>query len=555
MSGRPSVTIQETSIAGAVAITPSNSVTAYVIESEIGEAFKVYTINSEQDLVDTFGAPTTSNVIDFNTAKNFLFYGSNMLIVRAVNEATAKLARIGSADFNTFNTTSMSTYFRDYNSHTFAPSNKIEFFAKSPFDTTTTNIITVAMYKPASAGEDWASVADTIDGQTTGTLFNDLFEFGPDYSNDEVALVVLVNDEVKETWIVSTTSGKKNTQNENIYITDYLSANSAYINGFANTTYSSVNTFYTTDLLDGSKGTTPTTGDFETAYSYFMNKNDVTFDYIFDGVHTANRNYIMSIADARMDCVAFIGVPNTVLFTNTTGISYVPKTDLDSVTSAVIADRTGLPSSSWACYYNNWKEVYDKYLDKNIWIPCSSDAVGNKVAVTTNGAAWTPAAGTINGQIRNILRLAFNPTSEQQDLMYKNGINNIIRKAGKGFIIDGQRTMINRYVGVSRLNIRDLFRVVERDIATIAEDYLHDVNDEVTRARFTAACNAILTNIQTQRGLKRFQVICDETNNTDAVINAYGFNATVKIEGYRTIENITIKFFDVPAGVAFEEVA
>jgi phage tail sheath protein FI len=285
----------------------------------------------------------------------------------------------------------------------------------------------------------------------------------------------------------------------------------------------------------------------------FSNKNDVTFDYIIDGRHTGLRNSVIGVADERLDCVAFVGTPATILF-DTNGDKYVPKVDTDCVTNAIIADRVAFSATSWACYYMNWKEIYTKYLDRNIWIPLTGDVAGNKCFINTNNNVWTPAAGTINGRLRNVLRLAFNPTTSQQDSLYLNGVNCIIQKVGKGYIIDGQKTMIELAIGTARLNIRDLFRYVEINTASVLEDYLHSFNDAITRNQAVNAIDAILKPIQVNRGIVRYQIVCDDTNNSSADINSYQMNVWVKIEGKRPIETISVRFFDVPSGVSFEEV-
>jgi hypothetical protein len=547
----PRVTIKEQSIAAPISGTASGRM-AYVIESVRGMAGKFLFVTNEQDLVNYVGKPTDDRTSkDFHICKSFLAYGNDLVVVRALH-SDATLSRIGIELSQTnpavlLNAGTDTKYFEDKDQFSFGalltahPGLDMAFYSKEAY--VDGDLITISICKPTEAL--WQNELVTIDGSTK---FSDAFEFGPSAAKSEIALVVLVNGVIAEKWIVSVDPDNKNENGENNYINEYLDKKSVLVWGFANgsISYSNVVSFQQVSLNGGAVGTAPTDADFETGYQMFTNKNDISFDYITEGTHYNARNYIMgSIVETRKDCIGFFGPKAADIL----GI-----TDANIIVQNIVTDRLSLSSSSWSCYYGNWKQMYDKYRDVNIWLPITGDIIGNKVRINTNKELWTPAAGNINGNLLNISTFAFNPNFNQQNELYKNGVNHVVKKVGKGFIVDGQKTMTSQNIGVSRLNIRELFRFVEVFIGAAAEDLLHDYNTAITRSRWVGQVTPFLEDIQRRGGIVAFQVVCDETNNTPAIVDNYGFRCTIKIKGTRAIEDVTITFFDVPTSVDFSEV-
>ncbi len=226
----------------------------------------------------------------------------------------------------------------------------------------------------------------------------------------------------------------------------------------------------------------------------------------------------------------------------------------DTIVASLIADRGTLSSTSFAAYFGNYKKVWDKYRLKYLWVNCTADAVGIKVRTNTQRELWLSMAGYNNGQLENASDgLAFNPTEAQQGRLYKNQINHIFNRPGKGTVIFGQKTLLNANSGFNRINVRDLFIFVEQTIASAAEDYLFEVNDAVTRTQFVNAVEPFLKDIQDRRGIQAFQVVCDESNNPPSVVDANELRARVLIKPSKIAEFITLSFYNVPSGVSFSE--
>jgi phage tail sheath protein FI len=100
-----------------------------------------------------------------------------------------------------------------------------------------------------------------------------------------------------------------------------------------------------------------------------------------------------------------------------------------------------------------------------------------------------------------------------------------------------------------------LFLVIERAIALAARNVMFEFNDEFTRANFVGVVEPFLRDVQGRRGITDFRVICDETNNTSAVVDRNEFVATILVKPARSINFVTLNFVAVRSGVDFAEIA
>ena len=330
------------------------------------------------------------------------------------------------------------------------------------------------------------------------------------------------------------------------------------IQGTANAGSDSTTTF---DLLGalsytfqkGAETGTATSAEIITAYQEFTDTETVQIDYLIMGPGDATSKVnsqaiaqsLATIASGRKDCVAFLSPF---------------KGDVVGVTSS--ADQTKnvidffqtVASSSYAVLDNGWKYVYDRFADKYRWIPCNGDVAGLCASVTANGTPWFSPAGLNRGGIRNAIKLAYSPTKAERDSLYQNRINPITSLPGQGIVLFGDKTALASPSAFDRINVRRLFLVAEKTIGNAAKGVLFEVNDEFTRNNFKNVVEPYLRGIQAARGITDFLVVCDETNNTAAVIDSNEFKADIYIKPARSINFITLTFIATRSGVAFEEV-
>ena len=251
---------------------------------------------------------------------------------------------------------------------------------------------------------------------------------------------------------------------------------------------------------------------------------------------------INEIAETRKDCVVFIS-PEEADVVNKEG---------SEVTNA-IARRNALPSTSYAVMDGSYKYMFDRYNSVNRWIPMNGDIAGI-CAQADNVNPYVSPAGFTRGNIKGAEFIAFVPNNAERDDLYINGINPIAAFPGKGKVLFGDKTMLGRPSSFDRINVRRLFIILEKAIANAAENLLFEFNDEFTRLNFISIIEPFLRDVQSSRGIEAFQVICDGSNNTSAVINRNEFRGDIFIKPTKSINFIGLNFVAVASGVEFSEV-
>lgn len=266
----------------------------------------------------------------------------------------------------------------------------------------------------------------------------------------------------------------------------------------------------------------------------------------------------------RRDCVAFISpydltasgdILNAVPAANGNNQEPIRGNDAEERIVEYRTDQVGLNiSTSYAVLDSGYKYQYDRYNDVYRWIPLNGDIAGLCARTDYTNDPWWSPGGLNRGQIKNVVKLAFNPNKAERDNMYKNGINPIVSFPGQGIVLFGDKTMLSRPSAFDRINVRRLFIVLEKAIAIAAKYQLFEFNDAFTRAQFKSLVEPFLRDVQGRRGIIDFRVKCDETNNTGEVIDRNEFIADIFIKPARSINFITLNFIAARTAVSFEEI-
>ena len=156
--------------------------------------------------------------------------------------------------------------------------------------------------------------------------------------------------------------------------------------------------------------------------------------------------------------------------------------------------------------------------------------------------------------LKNVVKLPFSPSKTDRDTLYKNGVNPVVSFPGQGTVLYGDKTLLSKPSAFDRINVRRLFIVLEKAIATAAKFSLFEFNDAFTRAQFRNLVEPFLRDVQGRRGITDFKVVCDESNNTGEVIDRNEFVADIYIKPARSINFIQLNFIATRTGIAFEEV-
>jgi phage tail sheath protein FI len=250
-----------------------------------------------------------------------------------------------------------------------------------------------------------------------------------------------------------------------------------------------------------------------------------------------------NIAKVRKDCIAFVS-PQRSSVVNNSG----------SEVTQITGDKAALAATSYSVMDSNWKYQYDRYNDVYRWVPLNGDIAGLCVNTDNIRDPWYSPAGFNRGQIRNAVKLAWNPTKANRDLLYQDGINPVINSPGNGIVLMGDKTLLAAPSAFNRINVRRLFIILEKAVATAAKYQLFEFNDSFTRSQFTSLVTPFLRSVQGRKGIYDFKVICNNSNNTGEVIDRNEFVADIFIKPAKAINFIQLNFIATRTGVAFDEI-
>jgi hypothetical protein len=538
----PAVGTTEGAIAGQFNWGPSNT---------------IVTISNEVELADRFGTPDANNFAMWFTAANFLAYARNLKVVRAANSA---------ADLNATDGTGLFIPNQDVYTYSYsgmeADSAKGTFAARYIGDRG--NGLKVSLFANGTNSSSWT--AWTYAQQFDAKPSTSAYAGARGGSNDEMHIIVVdekgkftgtPNTILEKFAFVSKAIDTKTDDGSSNYYVNVINERSKYIyviNHQANAVWgiAASNTAFNSGDLDSytvtlANGTSTTISDSQIigAYDKFKNPEEIDISLIMtgDASGTVAKHIIDNIAEYRKDCVAFVSPPRANVVNN-----------VGNETTSITGYRDGITSSSYTVMDSGWKYQFDKYNNVYRWVPLNGDVAGLCVRTDFERDPWYSPAGFNRGQIKNVVKLAWNPNKTARDELYKKGINPIVTFPGEGTVLYGDKTLLARPSAFDRINVRRLFIVLEKAIARAAKYSLFEFNDEFTRAQFVSLVEPYLRDVQGRRGIYQYRVVCDQTNNTPEVIDRNEFVGDIYIKPARSINFIQLNFVAVRTGVAFDEI-
>lgn len=423
---------------------------------------------------------------------------------------------------------------------------------------------------------EFFNVVDVAPGQSDYVRLN-----GNTAANDELHIVVVDNDgdfsgtpgTILEVFqgLSRATDSKNNDGSTNYYKTvindqsNYIwwandratssSANSTLITSATSTSPGNYQMRLGADGYDEANVSIATLG---AAYDLFESAEDVDISLVITGKPRGGTtvqggetvteyqlaNYVIdNICEIRKDCVAFISPERSKVLNN-----------FGNEALGLVNWRNAVRSTSYAVLDSGYKYQYDRYNDLYRWIPLNGDIAGLCVRTDQTNDAWWSPAGFNRGQIKNLVKLSYNPRKAERDILYPNGINPVVSFPGQGTVLFGDKTLLAKPSAFDRINVRRLFIVLEKAISVAAKYSLFEFNDAFTRAQFKNLVTPYLRTVQGRRGITDFLVVCDETNNTPQIIDTNQFVGDIYIKPARSINFIQLNFVAVGTGVQFSEV-
>ena len=319
--------------------------------------------------------------------------------------------------------------------------------------------------------------------------------------------------------------------------------------------YSVIDTPTKTELEGGTDDYALTAGEYESAYDKFEDTESLDINLVLGGrgggagdtssSQDTHVTMLTALVEKRRDCVAFVSPYRSA----TVGVALS-----NTATNNVVEAFDLCPSSSYVVFDSAYKYMFDKYNDVFRFVPLNGDTAGLCAFTDQIADSFFSPAGFNRGNVRGAVKLSFNPTKAERDRLYRARVNPVVNFPGQGVVLFGDKTALSKPSAFDRINVRRLFLLLEKAIATAAKFQLFEFNDEFTRAQFRNLVEPFLRDIQGRRGITDFSVKADATNNTGEVIDRNEFVADIFIKPARSINFITLNFIAVRTGVSFTEV-
>jgi phage tail sheath protein FI len=301
--------------------------------------------------------------------------------------------------------------------------------------------------------------------------------------------------------------------------------------------------------MSGGVNGVPGTSEIQAGFDKFENAEEVDVNMIIDAEWTNStmQQYIIdNLLEVRRDMVGYFSPPQS---------DVVGKTSLSAAISDIVDYRKNelSRSTSYAGLFGNWKYQEDTYNGKFRWLPVSADCAGIMSNTGQVRELWIAGAGYNRGIVKNTIKFAINPGLPYRDLLYKDGVNPLLVDSADGPVLLGQKTLLTRPSYFNRLDIRWLFIVLEKAIATASKWYMFEKNTAFTQRQFKGMIDPFLRDVQGKEGIENFEVQVGSNINTDEVKARFEFRARIFIQPTVTQEFIKLEFVNVKSGVEFSE--
>lgn len=629
----PAVQFYETDL---TAIIPAvaTSIGAFAGEFSWGPVMEPTTTENEGVLSSLFGKPTSANYVDFFSAKNYLDYSSNLLLVRAETAAMKNAVSSGSAvlvrneddyELNYESGNNSVGMFAAKYPGALGNSIKVSVADAATYSRTLTGTVAVDSDNAIFTGTgtqfvnevavgDYISIVIGGSGFTakvvavtdathltvdknppadgTGLTATAKWEYWDEFNGAPIdsdqasnmgsskdAMHIVVVDaggkfagragEVLERFdnVFKSSDARRFDGTSGYYVTALKNSSYVWVMDHPDAAlisatgidfgapaaagpYKTLKKPTTVTLTGGVDGFGATDGEMISAFDLFKDDEKYDLSLIFTGHPTpaVAKHVVQNIAEVRMDCVAFLSC-----FDPDENGYLIGDTPQNADKMVEYRTTTININSSYAFLDSGVKYQYDKYNDLYRWVPLNADMAGLCARTDHVAESWFAPAGYNRGNVKNAIKLGFNPSKTMRDTLFKNGINPVMSQRGQGIVLFGDKTMQAKPSAFDAINVRRLFIVLEKSIATAAKYQLFEQNDQITRQIFVNMVTPFLRGVKGRRGIDDFLVDVGPTVNTAEVVNSKQFKANIYVRPIGAIRNIVLNFIATPYGVEFTE--
>lgn len=258
----------------------------------------------------------------------------------------------------------------------------------------------------------------------------------------------------------------------------------------------------------------------------------------------------------RKDCMALVDIPRNATLNGSEPIINslsASKNFVNNVEGGLSVASASL-GSSYAAFYVNWVRMANPFTGSDVWVPPSCIVAGICAKCDTRFNPWESPAFLERGTVSGISGLSLYPSEQEEEFMYPKSLNYIKYFSSDGYVVWGQKTTQKKDGAFSRINVRRNALRIERHLYQVGRQFIGKGNTVYNRRRWIDIVEPYLSEIKNSDGIYDFMLVCDETNNTGAVIDANEFRATALIKFVREGEFVRTTVVATNTGADFNTV-
>jgi len=245
------------------------------------------------------------------------------------------------------------------------------------------------------------------------------------------------------------------------------------------------------------------------------------------------QNTLVSIAETSQNFMALVSPPK--------GLTSAQ--DAINWTNGVFTGRTAALNSSYAAVYWPWVKIFDVFSAADTWVDPAAFAIGAMCETDRIANTWSAPAGLVRGRLTRPFDVEVSLNQGDRDALYGAGecVNPIVKFAGDGIVIWGQKTTQRASTALDRVNIRRMMIIIRKILLASTRPLVFEPNDPITWSRVVNIVQPLLNNIKNGRGITEFRVVCDETTNTPLRVDRNEMWCRILIKPTKTAEVFVIE--------------
>lgn len=355
-----------------------------------------------------------------------------------------------------------------------------------------------------------------------------------DSDGNELRMSTVINGNSKTVYV-------KTNQNQNFFYSyDFAGASATLPDGEDDSGKYVLNGDRLCKLANGAVTETNGLGSADDSFwNYFDNREELPVQILLNtSYNTTTKQAAAAIAAARLDCIVTnqVGTLNDIAFTD-----------------VINSEDYGYIAPSYVALYGGYSKVYDNYNDKFVWLPNSIYGASLFARVDNIADPWDAPAGIARGTMA-VLDQYKTYNNNEIGKMYDKNINSVRLVRGTGFVMWGQKTAQLKKSALDRINVRRNLLFIENNIEIAMFPFVFENNTVQTRLRAWSIVDEFLAGVQAGGGLTTYDVVCDETNNTAAVIDSNQMNMDIYVQPTRTSEFIQFTTVVTRTGISFSDI-